>query len=161
MLDFGQVQVQIQVRPITTAGLTAYLDGETRRIRALLSQRDALAPRKAIIIVDGSVSLMPPAEARNIQRRWFTDNHDLLRLVTHEMGFVLPNALLRGFMSAVFYLSSPPVPMITHGSLDEAVQWAIRKAESIQGQVNTDLLKDGSIAVERARRLALSAATAS
>jgi len=152
ILDFGQVQVQIQVRPITADGLRTYLSGETLRIKERVAQRDAVAPRKAVVIVDGSVSLMPPSDARKLQAEWFRDNQDLLRLVMHRMGFVLPNPLLRGFMSAVFFLAAPPVPMVTHRSLQEALDWALDQARAIDGQVSDELLRDGIEAVERARR---------
>ena len=58
-------------------------------------------------------------------------NKELLKLVTHKMGFVLPNAFLRGFMSAVFFLSGPPVPMKTHASTPRLPkQWAQYKGKS-------------------------------
>ena len=155
ILDFGQVQVQVQVREITVDGLRTYLDGESARIRQNLEFRDRMAPRKAVIIVDGSVSLMPPPEARQMQADWFNANKDLLKLVTHKMGFVLPNAFLRGFMSAVFFLSGPPVPMKTHASVDEAVPWAIAEALSIGGEVSDDLRLDGVVAYERAKQAAI------
>jgi len=151
ILNFGQVQVQIQVKPIDAAGLSAHLDQETRRIKQLLSQRGRLAAEKAVVIVDGSVALMPPAEARKLQADWLKANRDLLQLVTHKLGFVLPNPILRGFVSAVFYLVPLPIPSETLGSLDEAVAWAIREARSINGVVDEELLTLGTAAIERRR----------
>lgn len=151
ILNFGQVQVQIQVKPIDAAGLSAHLDQETRRIKQLLSQRGRLAAEKAVVIVDGSVALMPPAEARKLQADWLKTNKDLLQLVTHKLGFVLPNPILRGFVSAVFYLVPLPIPSETLGSLDEAVAWAIREARSINGVVDEELLTLGTAAIERRR----------
>lgn len=151
ILSFGQVQVQIQVKPISAAGLSAHLEQETQRIKQLLAQRGRLAPQKAVVIVDGSVALMPPAEARKLQADWLKANKDLLQLVTHKLGFVLPNPILRGFVSAVFYLVPLPIPSETLGSLDEAVAWAIREARSIDGVVDEELLTLGTAAIERRR----------
>ncbi len=155
-LDFGQVQVQIQVRPITIKSFAAHLTLETARIRQLLASRDGPAPRKAVVIVDGSVALLPPAEARRMQADWLRANAELLKLVTHELGFVLPNPLLRGFVSAVFYLAPLPVPTTTHASLDEAIAWAVQEAQNIGGHVAPTLIAGGAAAVERARAEALS-----
>lgn len=158
-LDFGQVQVQIQVRPITAKAFAAHLAMETARIRQLLATRDSPAPRKAVVIVDGSVALLPPSDARRMQADWLRDNAELLKLVTHELGFVLPNPLLRGFVSAVFYLAPLPVPTSTHASLEEAIAWAVQEVRSIGGQIASTLLTDGTRAVERARAEAMARLT--
>ncbi len=154
-LSFGQVQVQVQVRPITSASFAEHLAQETLRIRRLLANRESAAPRKAVVIIDASVALMPPSEARTQQAEWLRQNGHLVRLVTHQLGFVLPTPILRGFVTAVSYLVPQPVPNTTHGSLDEAVAWAIQEAQNIGGDIDPELLHDGSFAVERARAKAL------
>ena len=140
---------------MTSDGLQAHLSQETLRIKQILADRKAPAPRKAVVIVDGSVALLPPADARQIQASWLKQNVDLLRLVTHQMGFVLPNPMLRGFVAAVFYIAPLPVPSSTHASLDDAIAWAIKEVHSINGTVDEALLNEGSVAVERARSAAM------
>jgi hypothetical protein len=151
VLEFGQVQVQVQVRPITAPGLKCFLDDQAQRIRRSVHEVAPQAPRKAVVIVDASVSLMPPAEARQVQAAWLKEHQHLLKLVTHRIGLVLPNPWLRAFMASVLTVAPQPVPMSTHGSLAAAVQWAMDVLSEINGQASEVLLRDGVAAVERAK----------
>lgn len=150
VLEFGQVHVQVQVRPVTAQGLRAFLDGQAREIKTALDRMDS-APPKVVVVVDASVSLLPPSDARRVQADWLKEHEHLLRLVTHSTGLVLPNPLLRGFMASVLALAPTPVPMKTHGSLDEAICWAIATVDEIEGEVTDDLRTHGSQAVELAK----------
>lgn len=156
ILDFGQVQVQVQVGPVTAAGLRAFLDGETQRIRAAIRASAPQAPRKGVVILDASVSLMPPADARQVQAAWLKENQHLLGLVTYKIGLVLPNPLLRAFMASVLALAPQPVPMNTHSALAPAVHWAIAAVSEIGGVVSDALRADGVAAVENAKAKVLS-----
>jgi len=151
IIDFGQVQVQVQVGPVSAAGLRAFLDSETQRIRNAVRTSAPHAPRKGVVILDASVSLMPPADARQVQAAWLKQNQHLLRLVTHKIGLVLPNPLLRGFMASVLTLAPQPVPMKTHSSLAPAIDWAIAAVSEIDGVVSDALRAGGATAVENAK----------
>ena len=151
VLEFGQVQVQIQVRPVTGDGLKAFLDAQARDIKQTLAQVKGTPVQKSVVIIDASVSLMPPADARKVQAAWLDENQHLLQLATHGIGLVLPNPLLRGFMASVLALTSQPVAMKTHSSLENAVDWAIQSVQEIHGEISTELLQDGAGAVQRAK----------
>jgi len=152
-LDFDQVQVQIQIAPLTPENMVAFHESEDARIRQLLSIRDSEVPRRAVVVLDGSNQLVPPAAVRRLQAEWMTKNSHMLRTVIHSMGVVIPNAIARGAFTAVMWLAGERVPwdVVAHPDLPTALTWAINQAHSIGGTVSPDLMLDGSIAVERKR----------
>lgn len=152
-LDFDQVQVQIQIAPLTPENMLAFHESEDARIRQLLSIRDSEVPRRAIVVLDGSNQLVPPAAVRRIQAEWMTKNSHMLRTVIHSMGVVIPNAVARGAFTAVMWLAGERVPwdMVAHPDLEAALSWAVKQAHSIGGTVSPDLMLDGALAVERKR----------
>jgi len=150
VLDYGQLQVQLQVAPVTAANLQHHLASETVRIRQTL----AAPPRafdKVIVIVDASVALVPPPDARRVQADWMRANQNLLRQVTRAVGFVFPNPWVQGCVATIFSLMPMPIPMTSHGTLEEAVDWAIANADDVSGAVADELLFQGTQAIERAR----------
>lgn len=150
-LDFGQVQVQIQLHPITGDGMKVYLAEESARMKQLMSV-GGFSGRKAVVIVDGSVSLVAPPEARRLQADWMHENQQLLAMVTHSLGFVVSNMLLRHAVSALMWIAPQvPFPTKTHASLSDAVRWAIDTVDSFEGEVHEDLRMGGALAVEAAR----------
>ncbi len=154
VLDFGQVQVQIQVAALTTENFQAHLEAESSRLSALIRQRDSAIPRKAVVINDGSVELVPPASVRKLQAEWIKSHEDMLRLVCHRLGIIVPGALARHAMTAVLWLAPLPVPMKVLENMDEAVRWAIAEVDGIGGQVDAELRAGGRAAVERYLRVA-------
>ncbi len=157
-LGFDQVQVQVQVAPITPESMGAFLASEEVRIRQLLKSRDSEVPRRAVVVLDGSNQLIPPPAARRIQADWMRKNAHVLRAVIHSMGIVIPNALARAAFTALMWLAGDRVPwqIVAHPDLQTAVDWAIREAHSIGGTVSSDLILEGVDAVER-KRLQLTA----
>lgn len=152
-LDFDQVQVQIQLSPITPESMGAFLAAEAHRIRRLVSNRDSELPRRAVVVLDGSNQLVPPPAVRRLQAAWMADNSHLLRTVIHAMGVVIPNTLARGAFTAVMWLAGEKVPwqVVAHPDLETALEWAIEEALSIGGTVATELVRDGVEAIARKR----------
>ena len=152
VLDFGQIQVQLQVEGVTRDNLQAYLDAETAR----MTERAADIPAdfdKAIVIVDGSVALMPPADARGLQADWIKANQEMLRALTHKMAFVVPNPWVRAIVAAVFAIAPSPVPMKTFPTLEAAADWAIEESHALGGAVREDFLVQRAGAVQRLREV--------
>lgn len=154
VLDFGQVQVQVQIGDLTDESFEAHLTAETNRLNEYMKVRDALVPRKAVIIVDPSCDLVPKASIRRMQADWIERHRSLLRIVCHGMGLIVPNLVARNVTTAILWLASAPVPIKAHKDLDEAIAWAIAEADSIGGDVDPELRKSGRGIVEKYRRMA-------
>lgn len=148
-LDFGQVQVQVLVAPLTELGFRRHLDEESVRIKGLLRTQVGAAPRKAIALSHPSMPMATTPALRQMQADWLKANQDMLRLVCQSVGFIVPNPIVRYTVTAVLWLAPLPVPMVAHESLDLAVVWAIREADKIGGDVSPELRLDGAQAIER------------
>ncbi len=152
-LDFDQVQVQIQIATLTPENMVAFHESEESRIKKLLTIRDSMVPRRAVVVLDGSNQLVPPAAVRRLQADWMTKNSLMLRTVIHSIGVVIPNTVARGAFTAVMWLAGERVPwdMVALPDMPTAVDWAIKQAHSMGGTVSFDLMRDGVDAVERKR----------
>ncbi len=154
VLDFGQVQVQIQVAELTVDNFRAHLAAETSRMTSLIRGRDSAVPRKAVVINDGSCELIPQASVRKLQAEWIKSHEAMLRLVCHRLGIIVPGTLARNAMTAVLWLAPLPVPMKVLQDMDEAVTWAIAEVDTIGGVVDDELRAEGRRAVDRYLRVA-------
>lgn len=154
ILGFDQVQVQVQVAPVTPTNLAPYHLAESHRLKTAYAKRDRTVPRKAVIVVDGSCDIVPPPATRRMQAEWFNEHKSLLGLCVQSMVFIHASALSRGAMTALFWLSPMPFQVVVRDSLATALEWAIGEVALIGGTVAPELLKDGVQAVERMRQQA-------
>lgn len=153
-IDFDQIQIQIQLEDLTPENLLPYQRSESARIKSKLSEAKALGldlGRKAVVIVDGTVDLMPSAQIRKLQGEWLKENASLLGLVVHSMGFVVPSATARGALTAVMWLAPMPFKVTTHATLEQALDWAITEVDQMHGKISNELLLGGVMAIEKRR----------
>ena len=153
-IDFEQIQVQIQLEDLTPENLLPYQRSETARIKQKISEAKALGVdlgRKAVVIVDGTVDLMPSAQIRKLQGDWMKENSDLLGLVVHSMGFVVASAAARGALTAVMWLAPMPFKVTTHATMEKALDWAITEVDHMNGKISNELLMGGVVAIEKRR----------
>jgi hypothetical protein len=67
----------------------------------------------------------PDAKARRMGGEWFAARRDLLQRACAGIDFAFPSPLSRGALTAVFWITAPPIPCGLHASLDAAVTQAI------------------------------------
>ncbi len=149
VLDFGQVQVQIQVTALTEDNFRAHLAAESARLTSLIKGRDRVVPRKAVVISDGSCELVPQASVRKLQADWIKGHEDMLRLVCHGFGVIVPGMLARNALTAILWLAPLPVPMKVLKDLDEALGWAMAEVDAYGGEVDAELRAGRRLAVEK------------
>lgn len=152
-LEYGAIQVQVQIGSVTAENMRDHLDRQTKTIDEAIAAGPPY--QKGIIIVDASVDLVPPATIRKMQADWTNQNEHKLEQILHGMGFVVPSALTRGAMTAVMWLIRPKWPMIAHASLEEAIAWALTEADAVGADVDSRLRRYGAGAVQDDRTLLL------
>lgn len=155
-LDFDQIQVQVQIRPLTEPGMRDFLASETERIRGLMHDLDASVPRKAVVLLHPSAELLPGAGVRKLQGEWIKANVEHLRLIVHAVGLVVPNPLWRGVFTALTWMleGRMPVEVVAHPDLSSALDWGLQEVRRIGGSVSSELVSGRVDAIER-RRAAL------
>lgn len=154
VLDFGQIQVQIQVAELTPENFREHLAAESKRIESLLRGRDTAVPRKAVVINDGSCELIPQASVRKLQADWINQHANMLKLICHGLGVIVPSAITRSAMTAVLWLAPLPVPMKAFKDMDEALAWAKAEVASIGGTIDDELRLGGRATIEKHLRAA-------
>lgn len=66
----------------------------------------------------------PGAKERARLAEWMNETKPLMERYGQASTNVLESALARGALTALYWLSRPPVPQATHASLYEALIWA-------------------------------------
>lgn len=77
---------------------------------AQLTRAITTRPGKRVMIMDASECGMVSAAARRKQAEWMARHDENTRLFTVGIAFVLPSSLLRGALTAVFWLQPLPCP---------------------------------------------------
>lgn len=118
----------VQVEDPSEAGLTAHFDYVSARMR----ERAHLARERryayVIQITDRSFR-QANANERTLLAQWIARDTELMQATAVGVGFVLDSVLVRGALTAVFWLSRMPVPHRVHASLDQALLAAIHTIE--------------------------------
>jgi hypothetical protein len=69
----------------------------------------------------------PDAKARRIGGEWFAERRDLLKEKCAGIDFAFASSLSRGALTAVFWISEPPIPCGLHATLELAIARAIER----------------------------------
>ncbi len=138
---FGSIELHQQIARATVEGLEGHVSVISDRMR----RRSRHDPKVYTIQDNGD---FPPAGAaeRRVLSDWMARDFELIRTGTLGVGFVIPSAMVRGALTAVFWLSKLPAPYRVHGTLNEALQIAIVEVEA-EGLIVAPELKSRGVAV--------------
>lgn len=102
---------------------------DDREFDAYLDRMSALVRRqkKNVVILDASEAGAAPASQRKKQADWITQNSELLRAHSLGTAFVISSPLVRGMLTAIFWLQPMPNPHAVVGTYAEAERWAIEQ----------------------------------
>lgn len=97
--------------------------------RSYLDENDALLARREryAIVVDASRSGVIDSAQRKLQAEWMLQHERELRLFCAGIAFVITNPLVRGALTAITWLSLPPMPSTVVNRRDTAVAWCREK----------------------------------
>lgn len=107
----------------TDAEFRAYLD-ETTRI---------MITRKSptVTIVDSRGSSRVPPSQRKMQADWINQYSNLLAKWSLGTAFVIDSPLVRGALTAIFWLQRLPMEYVVVGTRAEAERWAAERLRSV------------------------------
>jgi hypothetical protein len=136
-LDWDPIRFSFQIGPVDDEGLRAYFQGVEDQLL-----RDRAEGRRYVLVFDPRHGSPPSIQQRMVQARFI----DRMRPVIAEVniGNVLhtPSPVLRGMLSALFWVASSPSPQVSLGKMPDAVDWAIRQAEAAGLEVPERLRED-------------------
>ena len=83
--------------------------------------------RKYGMIMDAMRSERPTSRQRKLQSEWLKDQDANLRAYSAGTAFVIGSALVRGGLTAIFWLQPPSVPTTVVSTLAEAESWVTQR----------------------------------
>jgi len=118
----------VQIADPSEQGLTAHFDYVSRRMQA---RRQAPRERRLAYVIQISPARFRQANAqeRSLIATWMQRDFQLMQETAVGVGFVMDGALLRGALTAVFWLARTPVPYRVHGTLEQALSVAMTKLD--------------------------------
>ncbi|MFT5353910.1 MAG: hypothetical protein ACI9KE_001110 [Polyangiales bacterium] len=87
-----------------------------------------LARRKpTAVVVDSRKMVTMSAAQRKRQAEWIDSNREDLCLFTRGTAFVINNSLMRGALTAIFWLTRYETPYVVVATLEAAEEWALAR----------------------------------
>jgi hypothetical protein len=125
---FRPLEVHVQVSDPSEDGLRAHFEYVSSRMKA---RRTMPRSQRLTYVIqhNGGRFRQANARERNMLADWLKTDAELMRETSAGVGFVIDSTLVRGALTAVFWLSNMPMPHRVHATLDDAVAVAIRELE--------------------------------
>ena len=104
------------------------------QLRKALDEYSAMLASRSgpfVILMDNRHSPGLSAAQRKIIGEYNVANEARTRARCRGMAFVMTSAFVRGIMTAVFWLKTPPAESRVFEDFDEAMQWATLRARSM------------------------------
>jgi hypothetical protein len=124
----GRVILDESLRPVVILTFHGELSPDVfdRHLEELTSTLRRSEP--CVLVYDAMSATMPSPAQRKRQAEWIREHDELLRKKTIASVFALGSGLLRGAVTAIFWLQ--PAPTRTHvaASRNEAIEWAREQA---------------------------------
>jgi len=77
------------------------------------------------LIFDLSTAGTPNAVQRQLLAGHMRKNKELIARSVRRLAVVAPSSLVRGMLTAIFWIQPPPVPYEVFGTRNEAIAWAL------------------------------------
>ncbi len=146
--EFAPIRWMLQVEPTTDANLRAFLDEE------IVAQRElARRGQRYIAVCDATIGMRLTPLQRKLYADWMREHDALLKSVLAGAAFVMPSALVRGALTAIFWVAPLEAPHSVHARTEQALEWAIERARWAELPMDERLARQGAGAFQ-ARRAA-------
>jgi len=125
---FRPIEVHVQVAQPSVEGLKQHIAYTTARMR----DRGRSPGQDLVYVIQHHRRGFRQTNAveRKLLADWMKTEADLMKATSLGISFVLESSLVRGALTAVFWLTSTPVPYRVHSTLDDALITAIRAVKA-------------------------------
>jgi hypothetical protein len=133
--DYGGIRLVTVDWPVVLLEVTEHraTDDDLRaalgRFEAIM--REACKSREKFSLVTDLSRLrhLPPASQRKIAADWVNSTSELQKITNLGGANVTPSAIIRGIVTAIYWLAKPPTPAAFVATREEAMHQAIRWLE--------------------------------
>ena len=145
-IGFEPILLSTQIEDTTDENLRQYLDEQT-----LLFEQLARDQIRCISVIDCSFGTSVTAVQRAMYADWMKASKPLLDACLVGTAYVMPSVLVRGALTAIFWLTRLSTPHAVHRELDEGLRWAIDLAKRSDLRLHPSLEREGAAAFRRVR----------
>lgn len=118
--SFPIVTVQFTGEAAADQNFQQYLDD----VKALYKRKQTLA-----LIFDARQAKLPSLKYQKMQAAWLKEHDQMMRSFCAGTAYIIPNAIIRSVLRAIFSLQQQPVPYQISATPEEAQEWAQRQLE--------------------------------
>lgn len=118
------VQFHTQADPLIWIHFTGAITERDFDVYLETLTRYATRESPTLFLYDALEAEVPTATQRQKQGSWLARNEAVLRRNVRGTAFVIGNPLIRGALTAIFWIRPTPVPYIVAGTRSEAERWA-------------------------------------
>lgn len=119
-ITFDESRLPLVVVTFRGTASTAEFEEYLRLLRVNLGRRQPTA-----VVVDSRKMVTMSAAQRKRQAEWIDSNREDLLRFTRGTAFVINNPLMRGALTAIFWLTRYETPYVVVATLEEAEAWAL------------------------------------
>lgn len=83
-----------------------------------------MRPDRRAVIYDASKAMLPSATQRRMQGVWLKEHESRIRYKTVGTAFVINSSIIRGGLTAVFWIQGLATQQLVCATLPEALSWA-------------------------------------
>ena len=112
--QFPLIQVRFTGAKATEENFPLYL----KEVEAAYDRENRIG-----ILFDASHATFPGLKYQKMQARWLKDHKQLMENYCAGTAYVIPNALIRNVLKAIFALQKQPVPYAVCGEIEEGEAW--------------------------------------
>lgn len=143
---FGPIRVQLHFTAHTPESLRAVLDRQTE----LFASADANDGKSYFVVIDARSLARPGPEVRKMQADWMKQHREYFARTCLGMAFVVRSRLVRGGLTAIFWVVDSPVPYTVHATLQDALDHAAQVCEEAGLDVPSEIRGTGARIVDAA-----------
>lgn len=127
LTQYSPILISIQTEATTDENLREYLDEQSELWRELVARG-----QKVVFVCDCTLGTSLSATQRGMYADWLNLTRAQLDASLVGVAFVIDSALVRGALTAIFWLARLSAPHVVHRSLDDALRWALVVAREQQ-----------------------------
>lgn len=118
------VRIDVENGIVVAAFLGTPVDDDFDKQLPLVAKEIERTVGAVVLVFDGTTTEGITAKQREKAAAWLRSSAPLLSRRTKGIAFVIKSPLLRGALTAIFWLQKPPGPYVIVETLAEARAWA-------------------------------------
>jgi hypothetical protein len=124
----GSIRVDDSRFPLVVATYDgAVTDAEFDEYLKEITEKTFARPTRSVVIVDATRAVRPNPLQRKRQAEWLKTQEAALKKTNLGTAFVISNALIRGGLTAIFWIAPMPTPTTVVATYAQAEEWAFAR----------------------------------